>query len=990
MIETLSFRTQARTIDHLGREQIADCPTAISELWKNSYDAYARRVGLHIFDGDEPVAAVLDDGHGMSRGEFVDRWLVVGTESKYDGQVADEKDRDGLPKRSKQGQKGIGRLSSANLGPLLLIISKRRECDFVAALIDWRIFENPFLVLSDIQIPVTEFSETGELSSQLPELFDSLTDNVWGGKKDPQRAQRLGQAWAAYDALRQETDPSSTKPSEEIVGTLINARFDERHFSKWRVWSGEATSGTAMFVSDINYDLRAQLPSIAPDGSTKNIRDTFFATLSAFTDPFVSAAANETNAFDPEFDYEVVTWTDGVPNPIIGRDLDRLTRDTTDDMEHVISGNIDADGIFRGQIKAFGEWRETGADYEIKPPADYKPPHGPKTFVGPFSIHLSTYERQRENSTHTDDQHARLNALADRYSGFLIYRNGLRILPYGRVDSDFFEIEQRRSINAGREFWNARRMFGRVALSREQNPNLRDKAGREGFIDNRAAKALRTIVVNILRTSARDYFGGESEARQTELQDIQDRNRKARAEHERKELAKRNRKRFRAQLKRNLPMVLELAEEMTAYRSELALQSEADIMRAQAAFTEFDERISALRVVGATSNLGTAEDDYRQFRQLYANMQSLLSEMVEVRKEALERIKPAKPEEIVTQHINQLAGQIHARTRRWKKEVDELQDTEKARIEALFSSRNKVFHEQSGPVLTQVENGLCDLHEALEKLSALRHAIDEENEGIFQSYIETLELLKANIDVELIARQGTAENSELRDELNKLNQVAQLGITVEILGHELHTNEQLIRTGLRQVRAAGSPAGTEQIELGFEGLSQQLEFLAPLKLSGTRVRRRITGEEIIDYLHAFFASVIRTRGINIEASDAFRAFSVDEQPSRLLPVFINLVNNSIYWLIHHETEGPLIRLDTIDGAIAVSDNGPGVDPLDQENLFRMFFTRKMSGGRGIGLYLCRMNLTVSGHSIRYASEKKFRLLPGANFIIDFKGAEFGQ
>ena len=35
MIETLSFRTQARTVDHLGREQIADCPTAISELWKN-------------------------------------------------------------------------------------------------------------------------------------------------------------------------------------------------------------------------------------------------------------------------------------------------------------------------------------------------------------------------------------------------------------------------------------------------------------------------------------------------------------------------------------------------------------------------------------------------------------------------------------------------------------------------------------------------------------------------------------------------------------------------------------------------------------------------------------------------------------------------------------------------------------------------------------------------------------------------------------------
>ena len=39
MATPVTFQTRARTIDHLGREQIADCPTAISELWKNAYDA---------------------------------------------------------------------------------------------------------------------------------------------------------------------------------------------------------------------------------------------------------------------------------------------------------------------------------------------------------------------------------------------------------------------------------------------------------------------------------------------------------------------------------------------------------------------------------------------------------------------------------------------------------------------------------------------------------------------------------------------------------------------------------------------------------------------------------------------------------------------------------------------------------------------------------------------------------------------------------------
>jgi hypothetical protein len=126
-MESIAFRTQARTIDHLGREQIADCPTAISELWKNAYDAYAESVELNIYDGAEPVATIVDDGHGMSYEEFVERWLVVGTESKFSDEQTPNKDRNGLWPRTKQGQKGIGRLSSANLGPLFLIVSKRKS-----------------------------------------------------------------------------------------------------------------------------------------------------------------------------------------------------------------------------------------------------------------------------------------------------------------------------------------------------------------------------------------------------------------------------------------------------------------------------------------------------------------------------------------------------------------------------------------------------------------------------------------------------------------------------------------------------------------------------------------------------------------------------------------------------------------------------------------------------------------------------------------------
>ena len=42
------FRTKARAVELLGKGQIADLPTAISELWKNGYDAYADKLSCNL------------------------------------------------------------------------------------------------------------------------------------------------------------------------------------------------------------------------------------------------------------------------------------------------------------------------------------------------------------------------------------------------------------------------------------------------------------------------------------------------------------------------------------------------------------------------------------------------------------------------------------------------------------------------------------------------------------------------------------------------------------------------------------------------------------------------------------------------------------------------------------------------------------------------------------------------------------------------------
>ena len=188
------FQTRARTIDHLGRGQIADTPTAVSELWKNAYDAYAKDVALHIFDGSPEVALVADDGAGMSMETFQTRWLVIGTESKIQDGDTEPTETFGLRKRVRQGEKGIGRLSAAFLAPVSLVISKTRRDRFAAVLVDWRLFENPFLLIQDIRVPVVEFDEPADIAGLLKGMADIVRSNfgVTSGeaRRDPDFARR--------------------------------------------------------------------------------------------------------------------------------------------------------------------------------------------------------------------------------------------------------------------------------------------------------------------------------------------------------------------------------------------------------------------------------------------------------------------------------------------------------------------------------------------------------------------------------------------------------------------------------------------------------------------------------------------------------------------------------------------------------------------------------------------------------------------------------
>ncbi len=180
------IRVRARAVDMLGRQQIAGIPTAIHELFKNAHDAYAKHVEVDYFRGDSAFV-LRDDGFGMTREEFEGKWLTIGTESKINANDLPIPKflGEGVERRPVLGEKGIGRLAIATIGPQVLVLTRAiREDglhDLVVSFIHWGLFEIPGIDVDQIEIPVGTL-----LGGQLPDskfvegLVCRVRENVEG------------------------------------------------------------------------------------------------------------------------------------------------------------------------------------------------------------------------------------------------------------------------------------------------------------------------------------------------------------------------------------------------------------------------------------------------------------------------------------------------------------------------------------------------------------------------------------------------------------------------------------------------------------------------------------------------------------------------------------------------------------------------------------------------------------------------------------------
>jgi len=976
-----TFRTRARTLDMLGRQQIAGIPTAISELFKNAHDAYADHVEIDYYRSDG-LLVLRDDGIGMSREDFVSRWLTIGTESKFDASQRPPGDPS-KPLRPMLGEKGIGRLAIATIGPQLLVLTRPKADDetsqLTAAFLNWGIFEWPGIDLDEIEIPLREFPPGTLPSAQ--DIADMVGEFRAHAERMTQRVEKpllkkLVGELKKFDADPQKIDSYLQEPSlrEDGCGT---------HFI--------IKPASQLLADDIDGDPMASKA----------------AALKKAT-PLKKALLGFSNALTSDSGTVIHTAfrdhkTDEVADDLIGED-EFFTPGEFENADHRIHGAFDEFGQFQGMVSIYGE---TISNHVIP----WSGGRGVPTNCGAFSINFAAFEGESRHSTIPHEEHARLASKAEQLGGLYIYRNGIRVLPYGDTDYDWLDIEFRRTKSAYYYYFSHRKMFGAVEIDAARNQGLREKAGREGFQENKAYRQFRSILQNFFLQIAADFFRTEGvHARTFDLRKAELSKEDAARKQREKQVAMRKKKfqaalnAFFSNLASKAPQeeALELTESIetelqaicTAADKSMAVQKVLDLERkARKDIQEMEEkyRVSRPRVGLSKSALRDWSVYNAEFKSLQENVfqptrdlvEDLIGEKTREAELSLDRrLRTETALEDIGRAARKTAGESSRAVREEAKKVA-------SEARAAAGKSLKTVESELRAVLSEFQRidleGMPDdrFVETRNNLESRVQKAAEEQSALLRSVLEQLQA------IDVTGQSSTADqlmaieqrNLLLEEEADADAQLAQLGMAIEIINHEFSATIRSVRNGLRRLRAwadVNKELGKlyESIRTSFDHLDGYLTLFTPLQRRLYRKAVEIRGAEIQDFLEELFRARLIRHEVALTATKAFSNAKLVGFPSSFYPVFVNLLDNAIFWLSQQNPRVERkIELDESQGTWLVSDTGPGVDTRDRDAIFEYGFSRK-PGGRGMGLHIGRETLRRVGFELRLVEGKA-----GATFGI---------
>lgn len=963
------FKTRARALDLLGRQQIAGIPTAINELIKNAYDAYADHFEADFLRQKE-LLVIRDDGMGMTREEFEKRWLTLGTESKLVKTSLPPCD----PNKSKRpvtGEKGIGRLAIASIGKQLLVLTKSKQktsCPIVASYINWQLFELPELNIEDIVIPVVEFSNMPNA-----EDVETLKNEVVVTLRALQRSGRIDEA-------------TSSQMIADIKSFVINPENLNEKLS--RVGLPLMQGGTQFYVGDLEDSLIADIDGEPGDRSATKMEKMLLGFQNTMTPNHPETLIDVT--------FRDYRSDDGTYVNIID-DKEFFTPEEFEKADHHIIGKFDRYGQFEGTVRIYG-------DKVYNHQVNWRDNHYRETACGPFTIQIAYVQGEQKSTRIGIEDYAVIKAKTDRIGGLYIYRNNIRVLPYGDTDYDFLDMEKNRSKRYSSGFFSFRRIFGAVEIGDTEHSGLVEKAGREGFIENKAYREFQSILKNFFTQLSADFFDDRGDSPQSEFfrekklelnrikEALERRDRQARVKKEQciKDLEKFFNNLETKAIENNVAQIVNQFKQETNtlvyikdgdIASERLLGYESQVRKTLADFRK-SIQIPLPKGFTVTKNIQEDYDSYRlELKSLDETVFSAASAAID---------------SVVSDCVTRLELEISKR-KRLQQAVEQISDDaislgkkKRAEIKVSVSEISQRISQLTGELMQDLDSQIrnvksqfgelatkdaddFDLVRERQRMEDEIESISERNNQVMDRIIRQLEGIYVEktddgyITNDQIADAMAEELAELRDRLQADVELSQMGLAVGILHHEFGSSIRAVRTSLKELRAwsdvdANLASIYQNIKVSFEHLDRYFSLFLPLDRRLTRKRENIRLTEINNFLHDLFGLRLRRHNIALKHTNGFAKQSVFGFRSTFYPVFVNIVDNAIYWLSLSENPDKVIRLHADAEAIYVSNNGLGISSTDRDRIFELRFTRKPNG-RGLGLSISRQVLNDEGYEI---------------------------
>nr|WP_297356322.1 HAMP domain-containing sensor histidine kinase [uncultured Caldimonas sp.] len=250
-----------------------------------------------------------------------------------------------------------------------------------------------------------------------------------------------------------------------------------------------SSSGTSIYIRDLQSDWSLQrLTQIAASD------------LAKLQNPFASIAANgflevayqgqkvEVPLLDPEplKSADAVCsarfWYDEDDEPTLSLHVDykRYSKERTDHLRGEHLRACVRESLEKKRRK--GQATDLLVDAEIVASA--------LRHLGPWQLKFYWFNRGRIQREQADFYRETVQPfLAQWGGGFLVYRDGYRVYPYGERSDDWLDLD-RRALAASAYKLNRAQMAGDLRLSTIGNPSLLDQTNREGFRDSYDREAL--------------------------------------------------------------------------------------------------------------------------------------------------------------------------------------------------------------------------------------------------------------------------------------------------------------------------------------------------------------------------------------------------------------------------------------------------------------------------------------------------------------------